>query len=366
MIHQGVALVAALTLALPTPSLPEPTGRAPVGMTTLHLVDKNRADPWVPGTNRELMVSVFYPAASSRGEKAAYLTPEESAALLDDDEVPDSIPPDILATTVMNAVADARPAGRPHRLPLVVLSPGYTKPRAVMSALAEDLASHNYVVAVIGHTYENVGTTFPDGRFVGCASCEVPHDDAFWVKLAQGRAKDVSFVLDELTGRHPAWQGARLIDDKRIAFGGHSAGGGSATAVLVADRRILAGFDNDGGNYIDVPDPGLSRPFLFLGKNPPDAPVPACTNPNWQDAWDQMHGWKRWLQVDGAQHASFTDVGLFADQFGLDLGATVTGDRVQAITRAYIRAFLDQHLRGKPQPLLAHPSPRYPEVEYCR
>jgi hypothetical protein len=41
--------------------------------------------------------------------------------------------------------------------------------------------------------------------------------------------------------------------------------------------------------------------------------------------------------------------------------ATPAGD----ITRAYVRAFFDQHLRGKPQSLLDQPSPRYPEVTFC-
>jgi hypothetical protein len=35
------------------------------------------------------------------------------------------------------------------------------------------------------------------------------------------------------------------------------------------------------------------------------------------------------------------------------------------ITRAYVRAFFDLHLRGQPQTLLDQPSPRYPEVTFC-
>ncbi|WP_181958453.1 hypothetical protein [Nonomuraea diastatica] len=35
------------------------------------------------------------------------------------------------------------------------------------------------------------------------------------------------------------------------------------------------------------------------------------------------------------------------------------------ITRAYTRAFFDQHLRDKPQPSLNKPSARYPEVKLC-
>jgi hypothetical protein len=35
------------------------------------------------------------------------------------------------------------------------------------------------------------------------------------------------------------------------------------------------------------------------------------------------------------------------------------------ITRAYVRDFLDQHLRGTSHARLDQPSPRYPEVTFC-
>ena len=64
-------------------------------------------------------------------------------------------------------------------------------------------------------------------------------------------------------------------------------------------------------------------------------------------------------------HASFTDIGLFADQLGIDIGASTTAERTHAITRAYVNAFFDQHLRGWSRPLLATPSPWYPELVFC-
>ena len=81
-----------------------------------------------------------------------------------------------------------------------------------------------------------------------------------------GRAADVSFVLNELTGAHPAWPGAGLIDPSRMAMAGHSAGGAAAIAAMLADSRIRAGIDMDGSTHAPIPDHGLSRPFLFLGK----------------------------------------------------------------------------------------------------
>ena len=81
-----------------------------------------------------------------------------------------------------------------------------------------------------------------------------------------GRAADVSFVLGELTGAHPAWPGAGLIDPSRMAMAGHSAGGAAAISAMLADSRIRAGIDMDGATHAPIPGHGLSRPFLFLGK----------------------------------------------------------------------------------------------------
>ena len=85
----------------------------------------------------------------------------------------------------------------------------------------------------------------------------------------------------------------------------------------------------------------------------------------WERDWKLLTGWKRWLLVAGAVHASFTDLALLADQIGIDIGAGLPGTRSLDITRAYVRAFFDQHLRGRPQALLDQPSPRYPEVTFC-
>ena len=85
----------------------------------------------------------------------------------------------------------------------------------------------------------------------------------------------------------------------------------------------------------------------------------------WERDWKLLTGWKRWLLVAGAVHASFTDLALLADQIGIDIGASISGARSLDITRAYIRAFFDQHLRGEPQTLLDQPSRHYPEVTFA-
>jgi dienelactone hydrolase len=289
------------------------------------------------------------------------------------------IPPDALSTVETSAGSNATPTRQERSLPLVVLSPGFTSSRSTLTALAEDLASHGYVVAGIDHTYESFATAFPDGRVTTCLAREARRrGSASQEKVAAGRAADVSFVLGELSDAHGAWPGAGLIDSSRIAMAGHSAGGAAAIAAMLADSRIRAGIDMDGATCAPIPDGGLARPFLFLGKQSSYTPGSggAVTTPRdwkllggaaatWERDWELLTGWRRWLVVAGAVHASFTDFGLLADQAGIDIGAGLSGARSLDITRAYVRAFFDQHLRGRPQALLDQPSPRYPEVTFC-
>ena len=236
------------------PALPAPTGSAPVGTTSLHLIDGSRPDPWNPEADkRELMVSLWYPAKKATGKRAPYVTPQESAAILKD--IPGADPGALTRTTTHARV------GAPVRtakggLPLVVMSPGFTFPRATLTSLAEDLASRGYLVAAVEHTYESVATTFPDGRTTSCLACVKGQDGA---KVAASRVADVRFVLDELAkGR---W--GRVIDRSEIAMVGHSMGGNSAAQVMLADSRVRAGVNLDGTfNPLVAP---LDRPFMLIG-----------------------------------------------------------------------------------------------------
>jgi dienelactone hydrolase len=345
--------------------LPEPTGPGPVGTTSLWLTDASRPDPWAAGVSaRELMVSLWYPATPSDGPRAQYMTSAESELHLTTRGITD-VPPDVLSRVRTNAAADGRPAGHQGSLPLVVLSPGFTNHRHTLTGLAEDLASHGYVVAGVDHTYESFATAFPDGRVTTALAREARgRAGALWEKAVTGRAADVSFVLDQVTGTDAAWPGAALIDTSRIAMAGHSLGGAATIAALLADARIRAGIDMDGSTHVPIGDEGLSRPFLFLGKQSNYTPGGEGSVKSWEREWELMTGWKRWFVVVGAIHASFTDLALLADQIGIDAGAGLPGARSVDITRAYVRAFFDQHLRGEPQALLDRPSPHYPEVTW--
>ncbi|OEJ34912.1 alpha/beta hydrolase family protein [Streptomyces subrutilus] len=340
--------------------LPRPTGRFAVGQETLHLVDRDRTDPWAGSGPRELMVTLRYPAQKGTGGPVRYLTREEARLLLADRELEQEIRVKALAGTAVHARSQARPLA--GRYPLIVLSPGFTVHRSTLTALAEDLASRGYVVAAVDHAYESVGTAFPGGRVLKCLACDKTEAGTPMREVSDNRARDVSFLLDRLTGRHPAWRHAGLIDTSRIAMAGHSIGGASALAAMAADPRVRAGINMDGGLATPVPETGIdARPFMLLGAQ--DG-VPGG-NESWDRGWPRLDGWKRWITFADSGHFTFSDFPALADQLGLpDPEAPLPGDRSVELTRRYVAAFFDQHLKGRPQPLLDGPSPEAPEVRF--
>lgn len=256
-----------------------------------------------------------------------------------------------------HSTVDATPARVRGGLPLVVLSPGFGMPRATLTGLAEEFAASGYAVAGIGHNYEADGISFPDGRTTSCLACV----DRDYPKVGGVRAEDISFVLDELTGARTAWKRGAPIDPDRVAVVGHSA------AWIQHDPGHAARPPRQGGGQhgrqLPVPERHpLDRPLLMLGQ---PSHIPGGADPTWDETWTELTGWKRWLSVDDTGHLSFTDLAPLAQQLGMPL-QRLDGDRADAITRTYLTAFVDTHLRGRNTPLLDRPTARFPEVRFHR
>ena len=341
-------------------ALPRPTGPYAVGRDTLHLVDRSRPDPWVPEAGpRELMVSASYPARTRTRRSAAYMRTEEARLFLESRGLDGTISAKTISHTRINTRTHARPVRGRH--PLVVLSPGFSVSRHTLTMLAEELASRGYVVAAVDHAYESVGTAFPGGRMLTCVACELADGREEVAAAAEGRAADISFVLDKLLRRY-----AGLIDPARIGVAGHSLGGNAASTVMAADPRVDAGVNMDGTFFAPVPAGGLAgRPFLMLGAAAHHSPG-SVEDETWDRDWAQLNdSWRRWLTVDSAGHLGFSDISVLADQLGIDdPDAPLPGARHGEIVRDYVAAFFDLHLRGKPQPLLDGPTPANPEVDF--
>ncbi|MFH9355322.1 alpha/beta hydrolase family protein [Kitasatospora sp. NPDC017646] len=289
------------------------------------------------------------------------MTLAEASGVIQHAKIPASsgVTPQNLSSVTTHAFEGARPQRGKH--PLVVLSPASEDPRMTLTSLATDLASHGYVVALVGHTYEDSGETLANGQTPPCAICDHPETLDF-ASVAASRALDVSFVVDQLTHGTTAWRLAHLIDKHEIGMAGHSFGGAAAAATMIADPRVRAGVDMD-GTFHPVPMPGqIDRPFLMLGRA--DGHTPGSGDGIvWGRTWAALGGYKKWLTVAGADHFSFSDLDVLQEQAGSPT-APLSPERGVGITREYVTAFFDQTLKGIHSPLLDGPSPNNPEVAF--
>ncbi|MER7006514.1 hypothetical protein ABT297_26215 [Dactylosporangium sp. NPDC000555] len=345
-------------------TLPAPTGPYRVGRTTFDWTDTARTDPLAPepGQHRELSVWAWYPAPAGTTGRPAPYAPGHWARMLQFGILANRL--DAVRT---HSVADAPVAG--GRFPLVVLEPGMGLAAPQYSGLAEDLASHGYVVAGITPTY-SANVTVLHGQPVGRTAAGNPPDldrDAL-DQLVAVWAADFRFVTGQLTDAGGPLAGH--VDASRVAYIGHSFGGAAALQSCHDDPRCAGAVDMDGTPYGTVVQQGLTAPTMLLG-TPGDCLAGACqptdaverdTNTASQTLRAAIIGPLFRYEIAGAKHFNFTDYGAYyvpTALNGLAQLGPIDGDRCLVTTSAYVTAFADHVLRGGPAP---HPDPRYPEV----
>ncbi|MFE7362522.1 alpha/beta hydrolase family protein [[Kitasatospora] papulosa] len=367
-------------------ALPEATGRHLVGTTELHLVDRERRDPWAADRERELMVSIWYPARHALGHPVQPYMPAGVARHVDESGSFDLAAPGEVdwAGVSTRATVNAPVEDRAGRRPVVLYSPGLEVSRTLGTSTVIDLASRGYVVVTMDHTYETAAVEFPGGRVELHKPMSGTED---LKKVMDTRVSDTRFVLDQLAllhqGHNPDAEERRLpkhlgktLNLERLGMFGHSGGGATAAQSMHEDRRIDAGINLDGTlqfndeDFLPVARQGLDRPFMLMGKTNQTH----LTKPSWQALWNHSTGWKRDLSLDRGSHFSYTDAQSFVPALDarLDIPAplreqyigTVDQHRSTAAQRAYITAFFDQHLRGRPQGLLNGPSPSHPDIRF--
>ncbi|MGW4807983.1 alpha/beta hydrolase family protein [Kitasatospora sp. NPDC004272] len=384
-----------------TARLPYPSGPFAIGTTALRLTDDSRPDPWTAGRTRELMVSVWYPAARpSGGPRTPYMAPAAGAhfggpdgiGLINYGVTPGSTDWSSIRT---HALTDA-PALPGGPRPVVLYSAGLGDPRTWGTALVEDLASRGYVVVTVDHTYEASEVAFPDGELATSVLPGMLGDPdldigAVLRKSVDARVADTRLVLDRLTclGERPGLPAglAATLDLTRIGMAGHSAGGFTALQTMHDDPRIRAAIDLDGQLHFPGPDgrtgvflptvaeDGLDRPFLLMGTRSPDS-GPYHRQPGWDALWHHSTGWHADVTLEGSRHASYTDAESLLPQLAHQGALSPTtlrediGDlpptRAEAATRAYVASFFDRWLRAHDDHLLDGPSARFPEMTYER
>ncbi|MFI6502448.1 alpha/beta hydrolase family protein [Nonomuraea typhae] len=334
-----------------TLTLPAPTGAKPVGTRHLRLVDRSRRDPLVRSRPyRELMVSLWYPAAPSTRPYAPHMAPR-AAADWDEHSAPGmGVKKGLVdwAATRTHARQDAPVERGAGKLPVVLFEPGDGGPRTLGTVLVEELASRGYAVLTIDHTYEADQVEFPGGR----VERAVPLPDKLTPRVIEkllrqhhkARVADVGYILNQL----PTLSGREMhgmLDLSRIGILGQSIGGSVAAQMAHDDARVDAAANLDGSYVGPVARTGVAKPFLQLAAESHTQ----AGDPSWKSFWARSTGWKKEVRLPGAAHGSFTDLQALLPQVkgapSQDLIGTIDPQRSIALQRAAITDFFDRHLK---------------------
>jgi len=346
---------------IPVFTLPNPSGLYDVGTETFHWVDSTRLEWFTnesPNDVREIIVQVWYPAY-----KNAEMNPEPYLDFID-----------LRAKTLAGAgaISEFFPRHLNHiytnsfknipiiksdqLMPVVVFSHGITGTRHLHQALYEFLVSRGFIVIAPDHSFDANLTIFPDGHLADYRSDITGHTDSVNVRTMQmnTRVADISFILDQLvkiqSGKIDAQINAK-IDLERIAVGGHSYGGSTATVVSQRDDRIKACFVLD--SWISpIPqetiDDGVHIPFLFMGRPTWDGSDYPGNYPRLDSLMAHSSNPKYRLIIKGTKHLDYSDIPLFSPIIGyvLDVGSNPAALTVSLINEL-VHGFLAKHLLGE-------------------
>ena len=345
--------------AAPSITLPSPTGRFLVGTVSLHWVDASRPDPFLPGKRRELVVQLWYPAASTTGFPPARYLPAVVARAF---ERLGGIGAPVFDRIRVHARSGAPVVSGRH--PVVLFSPGGGMVKGFYTSLLEELASQGFIVLAIDHPYDALAVEFPGGRLVPQRLGEGPLEINRGLSI---RIADVRFVLDRLPRLNARGRFAGRLDLTRIGMFGHSRGGATAAELMLRDGRVDAGANLDGSFNQRAARRGVRGPFLLIT-------APRGVGPSEQAYRASLRRSQLRLTLRGADHYTFSDFALIVPALeGLAPGlrkelavGSIDGRRALAIERRYLGAFFRAHLKATREPLLTRASGAYPEVSFER
>jgi predicted dienelactone hydrolase len=344
--------------------LPHPTGPYAVGRLTGLLEDSHQTQLLSPNRHeiRRAVVWAWYPADATPSSKKCDYLPANWREALDHTRgafIRDFLTVD-LARVEDQSLCGVGPSSRRQTYPVILLRAGASALTVQYTVLAEDLASHGYIVIGFDAPYRSEVVALPDGSFVK----RLPANDgealsgerqnALGQKLVTAWEADTGWVLDKATETASFAKLRDRLDLQKIGMVGHSLGGATAAQFCRDDPRCRAGVDIDGVVFGSVVSQGMNKPFFLLlgdhsGEKGEDA---RRISADLQSLYDHLPSETRLrTTLAGANHFNFSDNGFLKSR-GLQQLLRLLGvmkmdaDQQSRLTASYVRTFLDVHMMG--------------------
>ncbi len=382
------ALLAALWMdhGRSTP-LPAPSGSFKVGRATYVWRDETRNNPYapVPIIKQDLAVWIWYPAATAPSTRKSEYLPAYWIRALERHEgfILGKLLSRDLTRVEAHSWSDPEVSSEQAMYPVVILRAGGGALSSDYTTLAEDLASHGYIVVSFDAPYRTVITAFPDGRVAirtaGGDFDRMPASSTtqhLATQLMSVWIADLKFVLDQLqqlNANDPTGRFKGKFDLQKVGIAGHSLGGATAAQFCHDDPRCAAGIDIDGMPFGNVIQDGLHQPFFFLMSDhsrESGGSESQTVERNIESIYNQVAEGKRWgMTITGANHFTFSDqmftkspiLMFFLRRAGV-MGS-LEKRRGLAITSACVLTFFDVYLKGAPAEEMNSLPSLYPELK---
>ncbi len=329
---------------------------------------------WRDGA-RELPVWIWYPAVTSADAKPAEYVPRYWLEALG--SRPRSKIVAVMSTLLArdaarvhpHSVVDVPVAPAQPMYPVVILRGGLGAWTTDYTTLAEDLASHGYIVVGFDAPGRTGVVVLPDGRIVERAPENNPETvassaarRALAEKLLAAWVADVGFVVDRLErlNAEPARSAVAVgalagrMNLQALGAAGHSLGGSTALQFCHDDPRCRAGIDIDGLPLGGVVREGLQKPFMFLMSDHGSETDEESRGieADIQSIYDRLPSDTRsMITIPGASHFSFSDQIVTRPQTAMKLARVVGVLRLEprqglAMAARHVQQFFDARLKG--------------------
>lgn len=341
---------------------------------------------------RELMIKVWYPVNTiTSGRQEPYLDKVNRTSFVNK-----------YASGLPNATMDYLDRVKTHvyqdvpianeTFPVLIFSHGYGSNASGYYALLTEIASQGYIILNMNHTYESLGSTFPDGSeklfdygyqnatnkdamkhikpIQDTFKNNLPYDERHAIvreasegyvvtNMVKRWTKDIMYTIDQLED----WNHEGFLKDRlelnRIGVFGHSRGGGAAGQVAIKDNRVKVASNIDGIQWGEMMDTIYHIPFLYISADWPTEHEDINSLVYKNKSTDYFYESKLLTSA----HPNFMDIPFLIPVRSLAQTGEIDADLGIKITNELLVAFFNKHLKNAERASLKEISEKYEFLE---